>query len=264
VKDKEKMSHETLLNEYKEDVKILIFDDEDHLDKIRRKGKMIIKNISGEDSSDYRDFKSIGFHVNYHPADNDSKIRKWNEGQQKIINLIDTMIEELSLFGKQSEEVKSEKEVLTEMSKKVFIVHGHDDTAKISLARFLEKLELEPIILHEQPNNGKTIIEKFEKHAAASSYSIVLLTPDDIGYPQKKEKEAKSRARQNVIFELGYFCGALERKNVSVLYKEGVEIPNDYLGVIYTPMDDRGAWQIDLAKEMKEAGLQFDMNKAFS
>ncbi len=258
------MSNETLLNEYKEDVKILKFDDEDHLDKIIRMGKMLIKNISGEDSSDYKDFRSIWFHVGYHPADNDSRIKKWNDGKQQIINLIDTMLEELSLFGKQSEEIKSKKEVSTGMSKKVFIVHGHDDTAKISLARFLEKLKLEPIILHEQPNNGKTIIEKFEKHAAASCFAIVLLTPDDIGYPQKKKDDAKPRARQNVIFELGYFCGALERKNVSVLYKEGVEIPNDYLGVIYTPMDNRGAWQLDLAKEMKEAGLQFDMNKAFA
>lgn len=95
------------------------------------------------------------------------------------------------------------------------------------------------------------------------SYAIELLTPDDIGFAKNKEDNKSFRARQNVIFELGFFCGAIGRKNVTVLFKDGVEIPNDYLGVVYSQFDEANGWQLNLAKEMKEAGLKIDMNKVF-
>lgn len=148
-------------------------------------------------------------------------------------------------------------------SGKVFVVHGHDDLAKTSVAKFIEKMGLEAIILHEQPNNGKTIIEKFEANAADVSFAVVLLTPDDVAAPSANPDASRFRARQNVILELGYFCGALGRDRVCVLYKGEVEIPSDYLGVIYTPFDDAGAWHLQLAKEMKGAGIHIDFNKVF-
>jgi len=146
-------------------------------------------------------------------------------------------------------------------SKKVFVVHGHDETAKIDVARTLERLGLEPIVLHEQPSKGKTIIEKFEEHASLASYAIVLLTPDDIGYPKDKDAEKKPRARQNVILELGYFAGSLGRERVCVLFKGSTEVPSDYIGVVYVPIDDSGAWRFQIAKEMRTAGLPIDLNK---
>ncbi len=144
----------------------------------------------------------------------------------------------------------------------VFIVHGRDDAAKVSVARFIERFGVEAIILHEQANKGLTIIEKFEKSASNASFAVVLLTPDDLGCSKDQPEKAQPRARQNVILELGYFCGALGRSRVCVLYKEGVEIPGDYLGVVYTPFDDAGGWHLRLAKEMKAAGLELDLNKA--
>lgn len=45
------------------------------------------------------------------------------------------------------------------------------------------------------------------------------------------------------------------------LYKGGVEIPSDIYGVLYVPMDAGGAWKYQLAKEMKQAGLDVDLNK---
>ncbi len=90
----------------------------------------------------------------------------------------------------------------------------------------------------------------------------MLLTPDDIGAPKDTPTNGQARARQNVILELGYFCGALGRNRVCVLYKEGVEIPSDYLGVVYTQLDSADGWHLKLAKEMKEAGLDIDMNNA--
>lgn len=145
-------------------------------------------------------------------------------------------------------------------SNRVFVVHGHDSLAKTEVARALEKLGLEAIILHEQPNEGKTVIEKFERDASQVSFAVVLLTPDDIGYPNNKPGTKKSRARQNVILELGYFCGILGRSNVCVLFKGDIEIPSDYLGVVYVDMDDGGAWRFNLAKELKQSGMSVDLN----
>lgn len=146
-------------------------------------------------------------------------------------------------------------------SQKVFTVHGHDEGAKYAVARFIERLGLEAIILDEQASEGLTIIEKFEKHAKSADFAIVLMTPDDIGAPIEKKNDLKLRARQNVIFELGYFFHALGRKRVCALYKEGVELPSDIYGVVYVLMDEFDAWQLTLAREMKQAGLAVDANK---
>ncbi len=118
-----------------------------------------------------------------------------------------------------------------------FIVHGHDDTAKLALKNFLQnKLHLpEPIILHEQPNQGRTIIEKFEHYAAQSSIVFVLLTPDDVGAAANDLDDVKRRGRQNVIFEMGYFLGELGRLSgrVVLLYKGPLELPSDLSGITY-------------------------------
>lgn len=156
--------------------------------------------------------------------------------------------------------VKSTSHQTISMGSDIFIVHGHDESAKQSVARFIERLELRAVILHEQPNAGRTIIEKFEEYANVG-FAIVLLTPDDIGYPRDKPDEKKQRARQNVIFELGFFIGKLGRERVCALYKEGVEIPSDFQGVLYIEMDTRGGWQLQLAREIKHVGIEVDMNK---
>ncbi|MCK7496712.1 MAG: nucleotide-binding protein [Comamonadaceae bacterium] len=111
-----------------------------------------------------------------------------------------------------------------------------------------------PIILLEQPNEGKTIIEKFERNADVS-FAIVLLTPDDQGNAIEQSKEVRSRSRQNVILELGYFTGRLGRDRVCPLYQSGVELPSDIHGLVYVEMDKRGAWKMDLIKELRQAKL---------
>jgi predicted nucleotide-binding protein len=142
----------------------------------------------------------------------------------------------------------------------VFIVHGHNDAILQTVARFVEKLHLKPIILFEQPGQGKSIIEKFEKYSS-TKYAVVLFTPDDLGRASK-ESNLQPRARQNVVLELGYFIGKLGRQNVAVLFDESVEMPSDYRGVEYIALDPAGAWKFKLAREMKAAGLPIDMNDA--
>ena len=143
----------------------------------------------------------------------------------------------------------------------VFIVHGHDDEAKVTVARFVENLGIEATILHEQANRGQTIPEKFEEHAADAGFAIILLTPDDVGASKDERDNLKPRARQNVVLELGYFWGRLGRGRVCVLYKGGVELPSDMQGLLYVPMNSPDEWQLPLAREMKQAELPIDLNK---
>ena len=149
------------------------------------------------------------------------------------------------------------------INKQVFIVHGHDEAAKESVARLLEKLDLEPIILHEKPDQGRTIIEKFEEHSDVG-FAVVLLTPDDVGAAKEGAESLESlkpRARQNVIFELGFFVGKLGRKRVCALRKGDTEILSDFSGVLWKPLDEEGAWRLELGKEIRAAGLDVDLNR---
>ena len=145
-------------------------------------------------------------------------------------------------------------------SRKVFVVHGHDEGMKSSVARFLEKLDLQPIILHEQANGGKTIIEKFEANADVA-FAVVLFSPDDEGNEKGRKDKLQNRARQNVIMELGYFIGRLGRERVCVLQSGEIETPTDVLGVLYVPYDSNGGWKIQLVKEIREAGISLENGK---
>ncbi len=143
---------------------------------------------------------------------------------------------------------------------KVFVVHGHDEGAVVAMARFLEKIEIEPIVLQEQPDQGFTIIEKFETYAKQVGFAVVLLTPDDLGGSASASSQS-ARARQNVIFELGYFVGKLGRGRACLLRKGEIEIPSDLYGVIYTEMDAGKGWKLKLAKELKAAEIPFNQTK---
>ena len=177
------------------------------------------------------------------------------------IRFLNSMIELLQTeIDLRSEGVIERKAVVH--GHKVFLVHGHNDALLFEVEKFLTKLGLEIVILRDQPNKGRTIIEKFEALADVA-YAVVLLTADDRGGPRSETFEAqKFRARQNVILELGYFLGRLSRERVCALYHEGVEIPSDYSGVLYVLADSGGGWRLRLARELKAAGLSIDMNLA--
>lgn len=145
-----------------------------------------------------------------------------------------------------------------QFSRKIFIVHGHDDGARETVARFLERIGLEAIILHEQANQGRTIIEKVVAHSDVG-FAVVLLTPDDEGCVKGGTPEP--RARQNVLLELGYFIGRLGRDKVCALKRGAVEIPSDFAGVVWETMDSGGGWKQALARELEAAGHSIDWNK---
>ena len=145
------------------------------------------------------------------------------------------------------------------LRQKVFLVHGYDEEAKNAVVLWLRELGLRPIVLRDQPDAGRAILEKLEDYARVG-FAIALLTPDDFGGSQQTLQDTKLRARQNVIFELGYCIGKLGRRRVCMLYKDCVEIPSDYHGVLYIAMDQSGAWKPHLARELQNAGLHIDLN----
>jgi hypothetical protein len=131
----------------------------------------------------------------------------------------------------------------------IFLVHGHDHINRDQVAAFVKSLTgQDVVILGNQPNAGLTIIEKFEQHANTASIAIVLLTPDDFG--GANGAEAHGRARQNVIFEMGYFTGRLSRKQV-IPINANVEQPSDVDGLLYIPFN--GDWKAGLKRELEAA-----------
>ena len=186
------------------------------------------------------------------------------QGLEAAASKLESMIDEIKEYWEDDESRIAASETSfsePETTNEIFVVHGKDDGAKETVARFLSRLELEPVILHEQASQGRTIIEKFEQYAQVR-FAVVLLTPDDLCSPSDQSETARFRARQNVILELGFFVGKLGRQRTFALLKGDVEIPSDYDGILYTPLDDQGAWRMALVRELKGAGLDVDANLA--
>lgn len=187
------------------------------------------------------------------------RVQYFHDDMQASINKLQSTIDRLALLDEPVVGPVELNATQVDQDSSVFIVHGQDDGARESVARFIGQLGLKPIILHEQPNRGRTIIEKLEGHSSVG-FAVVLLTPDDVG---GRDKETlRPRARQNVILELGFFCGTLTRARVCALHKGDIELPSDFDGVVYIPFDTEDGWRLRLAREMKEAGLPVDLNKA--
>ena len=188
--------------------------------------------------------------------------RAYVSGLDWAESVLASMIDEINEYWEETEVdlVAVESTNQSANQHDVFVIHGRDNEIKETVARFLGGLHLNPIILHEQPSQGRTIIEKFEDHAHAA-FAVALLTPDDVGRLESEGAELKRRARQNVIFEFGYFVGRIGRERVCAIIKGDVELPSDYDGVVYVPIEDTG-WKLTLVREMKAAGLDIDANLA--
>lgn len=177
------------------------------------------------------------------------------EGIKNATLLLKGAIEDIEFEEEISAEITPQVNIPQLDKSKVFIVHGHDDALKIEVALFVKRLGLEDIILHEQNNRGMTIIEKFEANSDVG-FAIVLYTPCDVGRSVSSDNE-KPRARQNVIFEHGYFVAKLGRENVVALNKGDVEVPNDLSGMIYTSYE-KDDWKRQIAHELEESGYKID------
>lgn len=212
--------------------------------------KRSFNNTHNEYYNDYNNCtKWIGMEDVMYRRDTSSGQYKLNHEKEKInaaVTNLERLVEKLPLID-EDENIQSYTTTDKTYTNKCFIVHGHDEARKFEVARFVENdLRKKAIILHEQPNKGRTIIEKFEDYSKVD-FAVALWTADDDG-KSKKESDLKDRARQNVIFETGFFIGKLGRENVIVLHEDGVDIPSDYSGVIFLRLADN--WKDDLRREV--------------
>ena len=214
--------------------------------------------VFGEGSTEVQQFESISF-LPLVPSQ-DALQTAYLRGLSTAEAILQSMVREIEKYWtdevQQMQAAQPDQRIASRQD--VFIVHGRDDGARETVSRFVEKLGLETVVLVDMPSEGKTIIEKFETHADVG-YAIVLLTADDSG--ARQGEKPSPRARQNVIFELGYFIGRLGRERVCALTRGDPEIPSDYAGVVYMPMKG-DSWQMPLMRELKAAGLDVDANKA--
>lgn len=183
----------------------------------------------------------------------------FRSGVASYVRRLESIIERLPLFDGPGSPTAGpvRPETQAELNRRVFVVHGHSREPVEAVARLLSDQGLEAVILDEQPNRGRTIIEKFEGHADVG-YAVVIMSADDHG--GEAGKATVPRARQNVILELGFFIGTLGRRRVAALVEESVERPSDIDGVLYIALDPGRAWRFQLGKELRDAGLPVDLN----
>lgn len=216
-------------------------------------GEIIVKNVN-EKIERIRDYlqNQVAINVIYFYT-NETALENDICGK----NIVSDLIKKLQLLRAKEKKSEKKSEIITQ-NNKIFIVHGHDDEMKVKVTRFIERIGLIPIILHEQASKGQTIIEKIDEYTDVR-HGIVLYSPCDLG-KSKNDTELKERARQNVVFEHGYLIGRLGKNRVTALNKGNIEIPSDIGGVIYITYDNHEGWQMKLGKELKANELEINLN----
>ena len=230
-----------------------------------RDTKVAISYAFGGDSWQAREFDGIRYTpvvVTFGLQDTQNR-EAFVEGLNAATGTLRSMINEIQEYWPDDTQVKDTAEHSETLQPvyphRVFVIHGRDHGARDMVASFLRKMALQAVILEEQPSRGLTVIEKFEEHVQGD-LAIAVLTPDDVG--GLSFDYLQPRARQNVIFEFGYCIGKFGRDRVIVLVKGELDIPSDYSGVLYIPLDSAGGWQMKPIGEMKSAGFMIDANLA--
>ena len=211
--------------------------------------RFLIKRY-GELSYEYANFSQIAFALPF--FNNRTPVNVCKEGLETVKAIFLTYLQEID----EENDSKTKKVSAVDSTyKQIFIVHGHDVKLKQSVARVVEKQNIEAIILSEKENKGRTIIEKFEDYSDVSG-AICLFTADDLG-KAKNDTTENARSRQNVVLETGYFMGKLGRDRVIILADKGIEMPSDLSGIVYT---NTVSWKFELLKELKAIGYKVDLN----
>lgn len=207
----------------------------------------VLSNIYGQDSTEVRSFKKLDFRIRTYYDAKGYAYKALATAEIMLYGLLEEMSDDTGKFSENYE------------NKNVFIVHGHDSELKYRISDLLRTIKLNPIILHKQTGSSLTIIEKIEKYGREASAAVVLFTPDDFGNANTEE-EKKLRARQNVVFEAGYFMGLLGRsKTLLIISDSSIEIPGDLSGTVYSTTSE-----LDIARELKAMGLPVDLNNLLS
>lgn len=233
----------------------------DDFDAWQNRTEVVLRSIFGIGNRSYEKFQSLRYSPSMWTENTDFRPYQV-EGVREAITVLESAKLELEIGREITPDANVNKEEASTEAifERVFIVHGQDDGRKYELESYLQKLlDGAPVILHQEANAGQVLIEKLETSAASIGYAVVILTGDDVGRAKQLDgQDDKPRARQNVVFEMGFFLGLLGRKRVAVLYEADVELPSDLNGLVYVPLDAAGGWKGKLASEISHAGLSVD------
>ena len=231
----------------------------------QRNTRIAMERTFGEESPHVAEFNDISFVPRMFVSDM-NMTPSYRAGLDTATALLESMMAEIEEYWNddiaESPEERTENRVEVTATKQVFVVHGRDEGTLNTVVNFLTRLQVETIVLQEQPNEGRTIIEKFEDYSQVG-FAVVLCTPDDIGSLSSDRNNLKPRPRQNVVLEWGFFIGKLGRNRVCALIKDEVEIPSDNAGIVYIQLDDSRDWQTELFRELRSAGFAIDANLLF-
>jgi len=150
------------------------------------------------------------------------------------------------------------------LGRRIFVVSGADDEMKHALTGALTRLSLIPVVLCEEPSQGKKIVENFSRVYTDVVFAVVLLSPDDFAYPKNEAAtKRKLRPQQDVVLELGFLLGKLGKANVLVFFRESAnfEIPTDFEGIKVTAFDDRDSWKLALIRELTNCGYNVNPDR---
>ena len=235
--------------------------------KWQRNTRVAIDNIFGLSSSQTQEFVNIEYWpraINLFESNEARDQTAYSRGLDEATAILESMFSEVDEYweedGQEMETPVASATLEQTNTNQIFLIHGRDHGTRETVARFLENLGLEPVILQEQPDEGLTIIEKFEQYARVN-FAVALFTSDDVG--GLPDDGLQPRVRQNVVFELGYFIGKFGRNRVRVLVKGAPEIPSDYSGVLYIPLDEAEGWKLALGRELRNAGFEIETDRIF-
>ncbi len=215
-------------------------------------------NLGGEAADEYKAASTHGYGYGW-AEDPASNLRYLIRETETEIAKLQSIHRRLPIWSGEPRTTASNPIARASHGAPIFIVHGSDTLRAESVAHTVTSATgRKTIILRDEPNFGRTLIEKFEQNAAEVSYAIIVLTADDQG-SHAEDPHTRPRGRQNVIFEMGYFFGRIGRGNVSVLLRPGVEKPSDMDGIVYITFDDNRAWKTELLRELRHAGFDVQL-----
>ncbi|MEI3867316.1 nucleotide-binding protein [Microbacterium sp. CCNWLW134] len=233
-----------------------------NFDEWLNKTEVVIRSVFGEGSPIHRKLNEVRYSPGIWTENTDFAPYR-RAGVQQAVTVLEAAKFEVELSADKETPNAAASATTSEQSTRIFIVHGRDDGRKFELASLLQNITGEqPVILHQQANGGRVLIEKLEEHGGAVGFAVVLLTGDDVGRSKELDvSDDQARARQNVVFEMGFFFGLIGRERVAVLYEPSVELPSDINGLVYTELDAAGGWKPKLASELSRAGIPVDWAK---
>ena len=150
------------------------------------------------------------------------------------------------------------------LGRRIIVVSGADCEMKQAVIGALIKLLLIPLVMCEEPSQGKKIVENFSRDYADVGFAVVLLSADDFAYAKNEAgTKRKLRPRQDVVFKLGFLLGKLGKGNVLVIFREcsNFEIATDFEGIKVTALDDQDSWKLALIRELTNCGYTVNADR---